>query len=127
MTSASIPLTVVTQTADALASGFRRCIACGFGVGLSWGTVAFTAGDMIISELVEVEDPKEEVNPGLFSYKYLPFIHFKNNFAGLQTLNIFIYEALSFLIILKILLKLLALLVIIIKDIILLNKSLDFP
>ncbi len=29
-------------------------MCCGFGVGLSWGTVAFTTEDFIISDLVEV-------------------------------------------------------------------------
>ena len=31
-------------------------IGCGFGVGLSWGTVAFTSDNMVVSELVEVDD-----------------------------------------------------------------------
>ena len=57
--SASIPLTIVTQLHDKCVSP-TRFICCGFGVGLSWGTVAFTADNMLVSELVEVDDPKEE-------------------------------------------------------------------
>lgn len=52
--SASIPLTIVTQLqgkADVKPSSF---ICCGFGVGLSWGTVAFNADNLKISNLVEV-------------------------------------------------------------------------
>lgn len=52
--SASIPLTIVTQLKDR-ASVPTKYICCGFGVGLSWGTVAFETKDIIISDLVEVE------------------------------------------------------------------------
>lgn len=57
--SASIPLTIVTELKDKCQTS-TKFICCGFGVGLSWGTVAFVADDMLISDLVEVEDPKEE-------------------------------------------------------------------
>lgn len=57
--SASIPLTIVTRLHDQCSSP-KRFICCGFGVGLSWGTVAFTVDHLLISDLVEVEDPKEE-------------------------------------------------------------------
>ena len=53
--SASIPLTIVTELrgkADVKPTSF---ICCGFGVGLSWGTIAFKADNLIISKLVEVE------------------------------------------------------------------------
>lgn len=52
--SASIPLTMVTRLGK---KGREKCkfICCGFGVGLSWGTVAFSTKDMVLSELVEVE------------------------------------------------------------------------
>lgn len=39
--SASIPLTMVTQIPEALSGGKHKMIACGFGVGLSWGTAYF--------------------------------------------------------------------------------------
>lgn len=52
--SASIPLTIVTQLKDRAAIP-TKYICCGFGVGLSWGTVAFETENIIISDLVEVE------------------------------------------------------------------------
>lgn len=55
--SASIPLTIVTELKDKCTDSMKL-LCCGFGVGLSWGTVAFEAKDMVISELVEVEDLK---------------------------------------------------------------------
>ena len=56
--SASIPMTIVTELKDKCNDAKLLC--CGFGVGLSWGTVAFTANDILISDLVEVEEPKEK-------------------------------------------------------------------
>lgn len=53
--SASIPLTIVTELKDKLKNP-TRFICCGFGVGLSWGTVAFETNDIMISDLVEMED-----------------------------------------------------------------------
>lgn len=56
--SASIPLTIVTQLRGKFEHKPTKFICCGFGVGLSWGTVAFESDDrIVISELVEVEDP----------------------------------------------------------------------
>ncbi|WP_294742674.1 ketoacyl-ACP synthase III [uncultured Prevotella sp.] len=58
--SASIPLTIVTQLKDKFETKPTNFLCCGFGVGLSWGTLAFKSEKMIVSELVEVEEPKEE-------------------------------------------------------------------
>lgn len=58
--SASIPLTIVTQLRDKCIHGPMKFICCGFGVGLSWGTVAFETNDIVISNLVEVSD--EEID-----------------------------------------------------------------
>lgn len=58
--SASIPLTIVTQLKDKFETKPANFLCCGFGVGLSWGTLAFKSEKMIVSELVEVEEPKEE-------------------------------------------------------------------
>ena len=56
--SASIPLLLVTQIRDHVNEQKKKFLCCGFGVGLSWGTVAFE--DAIhVSELVEVEDSAE--------------------------------------------------------------------
>ncbi len=51
--SASIPVTIVTQLKDKLA-GHKKIIGCAFGVGLSWGSVAFECDDLLISPLVEL-------------------------------------------------------------------------
>ena len=53
VTSASIPLTMVTRTAAALAESSKHCIACGFGVGLAWASMEFWAGDLRGMQLVE--------------------------------------------------------------------------
>lgn len=51
--SASIPVTIVTQLADKL-HGHKKFIGCAFGVGLSWGTVAFETENIHVSQLVEL-------------------------------------------------------------------------
>lgn len=53
--SASIPLTIVTQLKGKFETRPTKFICCGFGVGLSWGTVAFeTDSNIVISDLVEL-------------------------------------------------------------------------
>jgi len=47
--SASIPAAMAHACADSLQGGRRRVVACGFGVGFSWGAVAFEAGPMVIA------------------------------------------------------------------------------
>ena len=54
--SASIPLTIVTQLKGKIEDKPTKFICCGFGVGLSWGTVAFETNNIILSDLVEVAD-----------------------------------------------------------------------
>lgn len=51
---ASIPLTLVTRRAEQLRSGSVRHIACGFGVGLSWGAMHFETENLVIPELIEI-------------------------------------------------------------------------
>lgn len=58
--SASIPLTIVTQLKGKCEKRPTKFLCCGFGVGLSWGTVVFETNNFIISDLVEVLD--EEVD-----------------------------------------------------------------
>lgn len=54
--SASIPLTMVTQIREQLTNGApHKIIACGFGVGLSWGTVSLTLQNCLIPPLIEME------------------------------------------------------------------------
>ena len=54
VTNASIPLLMVTGIADALRTQSNHCLACGFGVGLAWGSVDFYVENAVISKLVEV-------------------------------------------------------------------------
>ncbi len=60
--SASIPLTIVSQLKGKFENQPTRFICCGFGVGLSWGTVVFETNNIVISNIVEVKD--EEHNYG---------------------------------------------------------------
>ncbi|MCL1945950.1 MAG: ketoacyl-ACP synthase III [Chitinivibrionia bacterium] len=52
--SASIPLTMVTELKNELETKRLNHIACGFGVGLSWGSVYFNTQNLVVSPLVEV-------------------------------------------------------------------------
>ena len=56
--SASIPLLLVTQIREQVNGKKQKYLCCGFGVGLSWGTVAFEEA-IHVSELVEVDDSAE--------------------------------------------------------------------
>jgi 3-oxoacyl-[acyl-carrier-protein] synthase-3 len=53
--AASIPLTFVTELSKDISNGKRSCIACGFGAGLSWGSVWFeTDKNIVVSNLIEI-------------------------------------------------------------------------
>ena len=52
--SASIPLTIVTQLKNKIENQPTKLLCCGFGVGLSWGTVAFETDNIVISDIVEI-------------------------------------------------------------------------
>lgn len=54
--SASIPLTIVGELKGKFENKPTKFICCGFGVGLSWGTVFFESNNMVVSDLVEVDD-----------------------------------------------------------------------
>lgn len=61
--SASIPLTIVSQLKEELRNGSeKKLLCCGFGVGLSWATVAFSVKNAIISDLVEVDESGVVIN-----------------------------------------------------------------
>ena len=49
---ASIPLTLVSQCGKRLQNEHLRHIACGFGVGLSWGAVCFDTNKIIVPDLI---------------------------------------------------------------------------
>lgn len=50
--SASIPLTLVSAEAEKLRKGYNKIIACGFGVGLSWGSVYFETNNLTIPSVI---------------------------------------------------------------------------
>jgi 3-oxoacyl-[acyl-carrier-protein] synthase-3 len=52
--SATIPLTMVTQLQKELRNKHLHHIACGFGVGLSWGSVYFSTDKTVCSDLIEI-------------------------------------------------------------------------
>ncbi len=56
--SASIPLLLVTQIREQVNEQKKKFLCCSFGVGLSWGTVAFE-DSIHVSELVELDDSAE--------------------------------------------------------------------
>ena len=58
--SASIPLTIVTQLKGKVENQRTRFICCGFGIGLSWGTVTFETNNIVISDLVEVSEEETD-------------------------------------------------------------------
>lgn len=58
--SASIPLTIVSELKGRFENKPTKFICCGFGVGLSWGTVAFETDGIVVSELVEVADAQAD-------------------------------------------------------------------
>lgn len=51
-TSASIPLTIVSECADAYRSEKQKSLVCGFGTGLSWGSAYFETNHIIVPEVV---------------------------------------------------------------------------
>ena len=57
--SASIPMTIVSQLKGKFENKPTKFVCCGFGVGLSWGTVAFETSDIVISDLVELDENME--------------------------------------------------------------------
>lgn len=52
VTSASIPLTMVTRCADSFAMRSCHCLACGFGVGLAWATMEFNMGPATVPHIL---------------------------------------------------------------------------
>lgn len=54
--SSSIPLAIVTQIQKPMKEKSLKLICCGFGVGLSWGSISFETDKIVIPDLVEVEE-----------------------------------------------------------------------
>ena len=53
--SASIPLAMVACKADVLKNGAYECLACGFGVGLAWGSMRYWVENLKAVVMVEYE------------------------------------------------------------------------
>lgn len=54
-TSASIPLTIVSQCRKEYSDSNLRSIACSFGTGLSWGSVYFETNKIVCPEVIKYE------------------------------------------------------------------------
>lgn len=52
VTSASIPLTMVTRMQSTMQENDNHCIACGFGVGLAWASMEFNVDHIICSDII---------------------------------------------------------------------------
>ncbi len=52
--SASIPLTIVSELAKDLKNSEKRLLLAGFGVGLSWGSVSLNLKNIILPEILEL-------------------------------------------------------------------------
>jgi 3-oxoacyl-[acyl-carrier-protein] synthase-3 len=52
--SASIPITMVTELKSQLEKGKNRLLLCGFGVGLSWGTCYLETENLKVLDLIEL-------------------------------------------------------------------------
>jgi 3-oxoacyl-[acyl-carrier-protein] synthase III len=52
--SATIPLTMVTELREKLQTESLKMMGCGFGVGLSWGSIYFETDKIICPQLIEV-------------------------------------------------------------------------
>lgn len=53
--SCTIPLTMVSQAADALRSGAKELVMCGFGSGLSWGAAHVYTDKLICLPIIELD------------------------------------------------------------------------
>ena len=52
VTSASIPLTMVSRCREQLGGDEKHCLACGFGVGLAWASMEFYAGQVKFTDVI---------------------------------------------------------------------------
>ena len=57
--SASIPMTIVGELRGKFENKPTMFICCGFGVGLSWGTVALETNNVVIPKVVNVKDKED--------------------------------------------------------------------
>ena len=55
VTSATIPLTIVSQCAEAYSTRTMKTVACGFGTGLSWATIFMETNNLVLPEVIIYE------------------------------------------------------------------------
>lgn len=61
--SASIPLTLVSELSGQLVKGNQHLACCGFGVGLSWGCVLLTTDPMVVSGVLTMKEDEAYYSP----------------------------------------------------------------
>ena len=54
-TSASIPLTIVSECANQFRNGMQKSLVCGFGTGLSWGSAYFETNKIVVPKVIIYE------------------------------------------------------------------------
>lgn len=54
-TSASIPLTIVSECANDFRTGRQKSLVCGFGTGLSWGSAYFETNHIVVPDVIIYE------------------------------------------------------------------------
>lgn len=52
--SATIPLTIVSELSEIVSTQNRSLVLCGFGVGLSWGSVLLNLDNIVCPDLIEI-------------------------------------------------------------------------
>lgn len=58
--SASIPMTIVSRLGDKLNSGSHSIACCGFGVGLSWGSVLMTVDNLVLPDVLTMKEEEAD-------------------------------------------------------------------
>lgn len=59
-TSASIPLTIVSQCREEYSTGHQKTICCGFGTGLSWATAYFETDNIVCPDVIVYNKDKDD-------------------------------------------------------------------
>ena len=52
--SATIPLTIVSELSEIVSTQNKSLVLCGFGVGLSWGSVLLNLDNIVCPDLIEI-------------------------------------------------------------------------
>jgi 3-oxoacyl-[acyl-carrier-protein] synthase-3 len=60
--SASIPITIVTRLSDKLGGAEKDVTCCGYGVGLSWGTLNINFSDIKIPDIILMSNDEKDMD-----------------------------------------------------------------